>query len=235
MKTQDKKKIVYPRIPLLHESYDPETELSRARLFFQMMNRRRTVREFSDRPVAMATLRFIIKTASTAPSGANKQPWRFVVVTDPDIKKNIRQAAEAEEKQNYERRFPESWLHDLAHLQTDFNKPYLETAPALIVLFKEDYRIKPDGSKAKNYYVNESVGIAAGLLIAAIHNAGLVTVTHTPSPMGFLQKILARPQNEKPVLLLPVGHPAQGTTVPDINRKSLDEVMLVNPSHVPIS
>jgi len=202
---------------------EPE-QLRRAREFCELCTRRRSIREFSDRPVAKELLELIIKTAGTAPSGANKQPWRFVVVTDLKLKHEIRLAAEKEERENYERRMPQEWLDDLAALGTDWHKEFLEIAPALIVVFAISH--EPDGRK--NYYVSESVGIACGFLLAAIHNAGLVSLTHTPSPMGFLQKILNRPDNERPYLLIPVGYPKEGVKVPNIKRKELAEIVRWN-------
>ncbi len=216
-------------IPLSYQRMNPAEQMVRAREFFDLMRKRRTVREFSPDPVPMELIETLIATASTAPSGANKQPWRFVVVTDPGLKAKIRQAAEKEERENYEHRFPQDWLQDLAPLGTTWEKPFLEIAPVLIVMFKIDYGLDANGRRVKHYYVNESVGIAAGFLIAAIHNAGLVTVTHTPSPMGFLRDILQRPANEKPFLLLPVGYPADDVQVPNLKKKSLPEVMIVNP------
>jgi iodotyrosine deiodinase len=211
--------IPYNYIPI------PEPEqLRRAREFCELCTRRRSIREFSDRPVAKELLELIIKTAGTAPSGANKQPWRFVVVTDLKLKHEIRLAAEKEERENYERRMPQEWLDDLAALGTDWHKEFLEIAPALIVVFAISH--EPDGRK--NYYVSESVGIACGFLLAAIHNAGLVSLTHTPSPMGFLQKILNRPDNERPYLLIPVGYPKEGVKVPNIKRKELAEIVRWN-------
>jgi nitroreductase len=211
--------IPYNYIPIS----EPE-QLRRAREFCELCTRRRSIREFSDRPVAKELLELIIKTAGTAPSGANKQPWRFVVVTDLKLKHEIRLAAEKEERENYERRMPQEWLDDLAALGTDWHKEFLEIAPALIVVFAISH--EPDGRK--NYYVSESVGIACGFLLAAIHNAGLVSLTHTPSPMGFLQKILNRPDNERPYLLIPVGYPKEGVTVPNIKRKELAEIVRWN-------
>lgn len=216
------------RVPLEFERLPAAEQITRSAAFLNNMRRRRTARDFSPDPVPMQVIENIIATAATAPSGANKQPWRFVVVTDPALKSAIREAAEQEERENYTRRFPEAWLADLAPLGTSWEKPFLEIAPVLIVIFKIEYTILPNGEKAKHYYVNESVGIAAGMLIAAIHNAGLVTVTHTPSPMGFLQEILKRPRNEKPFLLLPVGYPAPEATVPRLTRKPLAEVMVRN-------
>lgn len=185
--------------------------------------RRRSVREFSDRPVPRTVIEQLLRIAGTAPSGANKQPWRFVVVTEPGLKRRIREAAEREERENYEHRMPDTWKNDLAPLGTDWHKPFLEIAPVLIIVFAASYDVV-DGVHRKNYYVKESVGIACGFLIAAIHFAGLVTLTHTPSPMDFLGRILGRPENEKPFLLLPVGYPAEGACVPDIRRKGLEEI-----------
>lgn len=220
------KKSTYPRQPLTFAMRAPEEQIARSQAFLDLMRGRRSVREFSPRPVPNEVIDNIIATAGTAPSGANKQPWRFIVVTDQRLKAQIRRAAEAEERENYERRFPPAWLADLAPLGTTWEKPFLEIAPVLIVLFKIEYTVNADGTKAKHYYVNDSVGIAAGFLIAAIHNAGLVTLTHTPSPMGFLQRILGRPKNEKPFLLLPVGYPAPEATVPRLEKKSLAEIRI---------
>ena len=209
-------------IPYRYLEMSEEEQFQRARSFSQFCNTRRSIREFSDRPVKKEIIELLLKTANTAPSGANKQPWQFVVVTDPQLKHEIRLMAEAEEKESYERRMPQEWLDDLAVLGTDWHKPFLEIAPVLIVVFSIAYT-KEEDRIHKNYYVKESVGIASGFLIAAIHNAGLVSLTHTPSPMDFLQKILNRPDNEKPFLLIPVGYPKEGTTVPDIQRKELEE------------
>ncbi len=167
----------------------------------------------------------LVLTASTAPSGAHRQPWRFVMVGDPEIKRKIRIAAEAEERKNYDGRLPPEWIEALAPLGTEEDKPYLEIAPWLVGLFEERFGIKPDGSQRKNFYVKESVGMAAGLFVAAVHNAGLVTVTHTPSPMAFLSEILGRPRNERPFAMFPIGYPAGGCVVPDIQRKPLDEIV----------
>lgn len=199
-----------------------QEQLERARSFYELCDLRRSIHEFSDRPVKKEVIELLLKTANTAPSGANKQPWQFIVVTDPRLKREIRLAAEAEEKESYEHRMPQEWLDDLADLGTDWHKPFLEIAPALIVVFSIAYTKEADRIH-KNYYVKESVGIASGFLLAAIHNAGLVSLTHTPSPMDFLQKILKRPDNEKPFLLIPLGYPKEGTRVPDIQRKKLDE------------
>lgn len=195
---------------------------------------RRTVRDFSPDPIARELVDEIVATAATAPSGANQQPWRFVVVSNPDIKRRIREAAEAEERENYDRRFPEVWKRHLEPLGTDWHKPFLETAPYLVVVFRVDYaehQIESEGSEVarvereKHYYVMESVGIAVGFLIAAIHTAGLVTVTHTPNPMKFLAEILGRPKNERAYLILPIGYPTPDAEVPDIHRKPIDEVV----------
>lgn len=210
--------------PLIHQEYAPEQMQARACELYTNLNARRTVREFSDRPVTREVIETIIRTASTAPSGANKQPWNFCVVTNPEIKAKIREAAEKEEFENYHGRMSDDWLDDLKKFGTNHIKPFLTTAPYIIVAFKKAFDLAADGSKEKNYYVNESVGLACGMLIAAIHNAGLVTVTHTPSPMNFLQKVLERPENERPFLLLPVGYPADDAQVPVIERKELEEM-----------
>jgi iodotyrosine deiodinase len=197
---------------------------TRAAQFHTQMARRRTVRDFSDRPVAREVIENCLRTAGSAPNGANLQPWHFVAVNDPALKHKIRAAAEAEEKEFYEHRAPNEWLEALAALGTDARKPFLETAPWLIAIFAQPYRLLPDGRKLKHYYATESVGIATGFLVAAVHEAGLVSLTHTPSPMGFLNKLLNRPAHEKPFLLLVVGHPADGAMVPDLRRKPLDEI-----------
>jgi iodotyrosine deiodinase len=188
------------------------------------MNKRRTVRDFSARAVPQKIIEDCIRTAATAPSGANMQPWHFVAISEPDLKHDIRVAAEAEEREFYEKRAPAEWLSALAALGTDANKPFLEVAPWLIAIFSQPCRVLPAGGRLKHYYVTESVGIATGLLIGALHHAGLATLTHTPSPMGFLNSMLGRPRYEKPFLLLVVGHPAEGALVPDIGRKALSEV-----------
>ena len=203
----------------------PEGEMvKRAKSFYEMMNRRRTVRSFSPEKFDICLLEYAIKTAGTAPSGAHKQPWRFVIVESPEIKKEIRIAAEKEEKESYEHRMPESWLNDLEPLGTDWHKEFLETAPYLIVVFRVDYGLE-EGEKRKHYYVSESVGIATGMLISALHNMGLATLTHTPSPMNFLRDILGMPKNERPFVLLPVGYPADDCEVPLLTRKELEEIM----------
>lgn len=196
--------------------------------FYERMTRRRTVRDYSDEDVPFEIIERAIQTAGTAPSGANMQPWRFVVVRDAETKRRIREAAEAEERASYEGRMPERWLRRLAPLGTDWRKPFLEIAPYLIVVFRIDYLIDETTNETEpTYYSQESVGIATGLLIASLHLAGLATLTHTPSPMRFLNEILGRPKNEKPYVLLPVGYPADDARVPDIERKPLDEIMSV--------
>lgn len=207
-----------------YREYPVDEMHRRARSFYEDMKRRRTVRDFSDRPVPREIIENCIRTAGTAPNGANKQPWYFAVVSDPEIKKKIREAAEEEEREFYENRATDEWLEALAPLGTDQNKPFLEDAPYLIAIFSESYGIKENGEKETHYYVKESVGIATGMLITAVHNAGLVSLTHTPSPMGFLNDILDRPLNERPFLLLVVGYPKENVNVPDITKKSLDEV-----------
>ena len=189
--------------------------------FLQLMQRRRTVRDFSSRPVNREVIEACIRAAGTAPSGANMQPWHFAAICDPELKHRIRIAAEKEEQEFYERRAPAEWLGALAALGTDATKPFLETAPWLIAIFSQPYRVNADGTRMKHYYATESVGIATGLLVAALHHAGLATLTHTPSPMGFLNQMIERPSQEKPFLLLVVGHPAEGAMVPDIQRKPL--------------
>ena len=210
--------------PLQFREYPIEKMQKRALDFFNLMRERRTVREFSDRDVPRDIIENCIRTAGTAPSGANMQPWHFVAVQDAEIKSQIREAAEAEEKEFYENRAPDDWLQALEPLGTDPEKPFLETAPWLIAIFAETYGLNEDSSRRKHYYVKESVGIATGILITAVHNAGLVSLTHTPSPMAFLNGILDRPENEKPFLLLAAGYPAEKVQVPDISKKSLNEI-----------
>ncbi len=219
----------YPFISLDHQRYTPGETGRRAGDFFELMDRRRSVREFSDEPVPRELIETAIRTASTAPSGAHRQPWRFVVVGDPEIKHRIRVAAEAEERKSYEERMPDEWLEALAPLGVDWHKPFLEVVPWIVVVFEELFGFYDDGRKRKNYYVRESVGIACGMFIAALHNMGLVTLTHTPSPMNFLRDILGRPRNEKPYILFPVGYPAADAEVPDLERKSLEEVAIWDP------
>lgn len=202
----------------------PEEMKTRAREFYEEIKRRRTLREFSARPVPREVIDDCLRAAGTAPSGANLQPWHFVVVSDPATKRKIREAAEVEEREFYSGKAPQEWLDALAPLGTDENKGYLEVAPCLIVVFAQNFALLEDGRKVKNYYVTESVGIALGFLIAALHHAGLATLTHTPSPMGFLSTVLDRPANERAYLLLVVGYPADGVQVPDITKKRLDEI-----------
>jgi len=225
------RKGAYPFKRLEFERITEDEQRRRAAEFETRMKARRTVRHFSSRAVPRELVEAAIRVAGRAPSGANQQPWTFVLVSNPEIKRQIRIAAEAEEKESYERRMPGDWLEALAPLGTDWHKEFLETAPYLIVVFRQDYGVArtPDGSerKVKHYYVQESVGIACGFLIAALHWMGLATLTHTPSPMGFLAKILNRPPNEKPYLLLPVGYPADNAEVPDISKHPLEKIMPV--------
>ena len=214
----------YPMIRYVRETVGPDQIFSKAAAYYSWMDSRRTCRDFSDKPIDKAIIQNIILTAATAPSGAHKQPWTFCVVKDNEMKKQIREAAEIEEKKSYSGRMSEEWLKDLAPIGTDWEKPFLETAPYLIIVFKRIYEIEEGGHKHQNYYVSESVGIACGFLLSAIHHAGLVALTHTPSPMNFLNKLLHRPENEKPFLLIPVGYPAGECWVPDLQRKTLDEV-----------
>ena len=214
----------YPTLPLQQYREFPIEEMrERLEAFYTDMNRRRTVREFSTRPVPRDLIETALKVANTAPSGANLQPWHFVAVSGPETKRKIREAAEAEEREFYTHRASEEWLAALEPLGTDERKPFLETAPYLIAVFLQKYGELPDGRKVKHYYPAESTGLATGLLIAALHRAGLVTLTHTPSPMKFLNEILGRPKSERPFLLLVVGYPAEAARVPDIGRKSLEE------------
>ena len=206
----------YPR-------YSEAEMISRARAQYEHLQRRRTVRDFSDQPVPREVIESCIQTAGTAPSGANQQPWHFAVVSDPEIKRQIRSAAEAEEQEFYAHRASDEWLEALSHLGTDAQKPFLETAPYLIGIFSRNYDLLEDGSRSKNYYVSESVGIAAGMLIAALHQCGLSTLTHTPSPMGFLNEVMDRPSHERAVILLVVGYPSEDAIVPVLKRKDLEE------------
>lgn len=212
-------------VPLSAYERLPEDEMRRrAEAFLDEMRRRRTVRDFSDLPVPRDIIETCLLAAGTAPNGANRQPWRFVAVADAEVKGRIREAAEEEERAFYSGRAPDEWLEALEHLGTDEHKPFLESAPWLIVIFAESYEVEGDGSRAKNYYVQESVGIATGMLITALHRAGLVTLTHTPSPMKFLNQVLGRPENERPFLVLVAGYPAENATVPEITKKPLEEI-----------
>jgi nitroreductase len=219
--------MTFPTIPYERARMSEEEMIAAAREFLETVRLRRTVREFSPDPVPDAVIAMAIEAASLAPSGANMQPWKFVVVKDAEIKRRIREAAEKEEHENYHGRMTEEWLRALAPLQTDWRKEFLEIAPALIVVFKEDYGLDASGAHVTHYYVNESVGIACGFLLAALNAAGLATLTHTPSPMGFLRDILERPKNEKAFLLIPVGYPAEGCRVPNIAKKKLADVMSI--------
>jgi len=211
-------------IPLSFQRLEPTLSSERSKDLYSELNTRRSVREFSDDPVPREWIERAILTASTAPSGAHRQPWRFIAVSDRAVKREIRLAAEAEEKRNYGGRMPTDWLEALAPIGTGPEKPYLEIAPWLVVCFEEGHRFDESGNREKNYYVKESVGIACGMLITALHHMGLATLTHTPSPMGFLAKILDRPANERPFLLFPVGYPAAGAQVPNLTRKPLEEI-----------
>ncbi|SEB35226.1 Nitroreductase [Tenacibaculum sp. MAR_2009_124] len=204
--------------------YDENEMLERSRDYFDWLNKRRSVREFSNKPVPKEIIENIILSASTAPSGAHKQPWTFCAISNASLKSSLRKAAEIEEKLGYEVRMSDRWKEDLAHLGTDMYKPFIENAPWIIVAFKRVYEIDEDGSRHNNYYVNESVGIACGMMISAIHNAGLVTLTHTPSPMNFLAKLLDRPANERAFILFPVGYAEDNAYVPKLDRKSIDQV-----------
>lgn len=221
----DKKEINgYPFISYSKKELSTFEIVDSTKSFYQFMNTRRSIREFSNRAIEKEVITNIILTASTAPSGAHKQPWTFCVVSNPAIKKKIRIAAEEEEKKSYNDRMSDEWLKDLAPLGTDWQKPFLEIAPYLLIVFKRIYEIDENGHKHQNYYVQESVGLATGFLLSAIHHAGLVALTHTPSPMNFLTKLLDRPENEKPFLLIPIGYPANECWVPDIKRKELNEI-----------
>jgi len=212
-------------IPLVFSVQEERLMEASAALFYEQMSKRRSVRDFSDRPIPRSVLEHAVLAAGSAPSGANMQPWHFVVVQDPTIKKQIREAAEIEERELYDNRASDEWLQALAPLGTDANKPFLERAPALIAIFLKKVTIDEAGVKHKNYYPSESVGIATGMLITALHQAGLGTLTHTPSPMKFLTKILDRPSHERPFLLLVVGYPAMGALVPNIERLPLGEIV----------
>ena len=213
-------------VPLEFVRYSDDEQLSRSRGLLDEMRTRRTVRHFSREPVPDELIENAVATAGTAPSGAHQQPWTFVVVSDPSVKRRIREAAETEERRSYESRMPDEWLEALRPLGTDWRKPHIEDAPFVIVVFEQVYRVREDGAKTKHYYVRESVGIAVGLLLASLHHAGVATLTHTPSPMGFLREILGRPESERPYALIPVGYPAAGCTVPALERKPVDEILV---------
>jgi nitroreductase len=217
----------HPFVPLEFQEFPQPEMRRRAREFYETMRRRRSVRHFSDRPVPVEIVHEAIRTAGTSPSGAHKQPWHFALVGDPHIKRQIREAAEAEERESYEHRMPDAWLEDLEPLGTDWHKPFLTTCPWLIVVFSQPYGLDPagPGGKKKHYYVQESVGISVGMLLTALHVAGLATLTHTPSPMGFLQRILRRPDNERAYMLVALGYPAPACEVPDLTRKALGDIL----------
>ncbi len=214
----------YPFTRYERETFTADEMLLRTKEYYAWMDTRRTVRDFSDKAVPKDVIENLLMTASTAPSGAHKQPWTFCAVSDPAIKKQIRVAAEKEEYESYTSRMSEEWLADLRPLQTDWKKEFLEIAPYLIIVFKKAYDLDGDGVKHTNYYVSESVGLACGFLLSAIHQAGLVALTHTPSPMNFLSTVLDRPSNERPFLLIPVGYPADEVYVPQLERKSLKDI-----------
>lgn len=214
----------YPFVAYSKETYSSPVMIQKSDEFYKWLDKRRTIRDFSDKYVPKEVIEKIILSASSAPSGAHKQPWTFCVISDPTLKKQIRTEAEKEEFESYNGRMPEEWLNDLRPLQTDWKKEFLETAPYLIIVFKKSYELKQDGSRGTVYYATESCGLACGFLLAAIHQAGLGALTHTPSPMNFLSKVLNRPENEKPFLLIPVGYPANECWVPDLARKPIVQV-----------
>jgi len=214
----------FPFVPLDFTRRSPAESLTRAQAFYEEMNRRRTTRQFATDPVPRALIESAIRTAGTAPSGAHQQPWTFVAVADPEVKRKLREAAEEEEREFYAGRAPQEWIDALAPLGTDEHKPHLTDAPWLVVLFRQAYGLNADGTKRTYYYTQESCGIAAGFFIAAIHQMGLVTLTHTPNPMAFVAELLGRPRNEKAMLIMPVGYPADGARVPDLSRKSIDQI-----------
>lgn len=216
----------FPFVPYQKETFDAKEMQIRSLGFYEWADKRRTCRDICNREVPRNVIENILLTASTAPSGAHKQPWTFCAISNAELKKAIRQAAEQEEYKGYHGRMSEEWLQDLAPIGTDWQKPFLETAPWLIVVFRRSFETEPAGTKRQNYYVQESCGIACGFLLAAIHHAGLVALTHTPSPMGFLGQLLNRPENEKPFLLIPVGYAADEAWVPDLKRKGLEEISI---------
>ncbi len=215
----------HPFVRYIPFTFSEEEMIKRSSEFYEWISNRRTVRDFSNKPIPKEVIDKLLLAASTAPSGAHKQPWTFCVVSNPEIKKQIRIEAEKEEQESYEGRMSKDWIKDLEPLQTDWRKPFLEIAPLLIVVFKKAYELESDGAKRTNYYVSESLGLACGFLLTAIHHAGLVALTHTPSPMNFLSKILKRPENERPFLLIPIGYSATETFVPDLKRKELKEIV----------
>lgn len=211
-------------IPYTRDTYSEDEMITRSRAYYEWLDGRRSLRAFSSREVPRQVMENLVMAASSAPSGAHKQPWTFCLVGDPALKQQIRLGAEEEERRNYQVRMSEEWLEDLQPFDTDWNKPFLEDAPWLVVVFKQIYGME-NGQKRSHYYVNESVGLACGFLLTAIHHAGLVALTHTPSPMNFLAEILGRPSHERPYLLIPVGYPPEGAQVPLLRRKSLSEVV----------
>ena len=224
MRTKTKNIKGHEHVYYERDTYEPEEAVRRVKDFYTWLDTRRTVREISDKPVPRELVEHLVMSASTAPSGAHKQPWTFCLVSNPELKSEIRKAAEKEEYESYSGRMSERWKKDLEPLGTDWNKPFLEKAPWLVIVFKRVYELDENGVKHNNYYVNESVGIACGFFLTALHKAGLVTLTHTPSPMNFLTKLLNRPDNERPYLLLPIGYPEDEVYVPAIERKPLDQV-----------
>lgn len=216
----------YPHTPYRQEEFSAEEMIARSESYFQFMDKRRSLRYFSDKDVPKKVIENIIKTASTAPSGAHKQPWKFCVISNTELKSSIRATAEKEEYDSYNGRMKDTWLEDLEPLGTDWVKEFIDLAPWIVVIMKVAYEVDANGEKHNNYYVSESVGIAAGFLLSAIHHSGLVGLTHTPSPMNFLAKALNRPENERPFLLVPIGYPAEDATVPELKRKGLNEVAL---------
>jgi len=215
----------HPFIPYQREAFDDKEMINKSATFYAWADERRSVREFSSKPVPQEVMENILMTASTAPSGAHKQPWTFCLISNKELKSKLRALAEEEEKKSYDGRMSEVWLKDLEPLGTDWEKEFIDIAPWIVVVMKRPYEINEDGSKHQNYYVAESVGLASGFLLMAIHNAGLVGLTHTPSPMNFIAKALNRPENERPFLLIPVGHPSDNAEVPDLVRKSKAEVI----------
>lgn len=215
----------YPFIDYKGKTFSDDEMIKRSQSFFDWADERRSVREFSAKPIPKEVMENIIATASTAPSGAHKQPWTFCLISNTELKAKLRELAEEEEKKSYDGRMSDEWLKDLEPLGTNWEKEFIDVAPWIVIVLKRAYEIGPNGEKKNNYYVNESVGLAAGFLLMAIHNVGLVALTHTPSPMNFIAKALNRPENERPFLLIPVGHPAEDAQVPDLKRKSLGEVI----------
>ncbi len=216
----------FPFIDYTRESYSSEEMIEKSKSFFEWADERRSVRDFSDKPVPREVLENILMTGSTAPSGAHKQPWTFCLISNTALKSKLRALAEEEEKKSYDGRMSDEWLEDLAPLGTDWEKEFIDIAPWIVIVMKRPYEIKEDGSKRQNYYVSESVGLASGFLLMAVHNAGLVALTHTPSPMNFIAKALERPDNERPFLLIPVGYPSKTARVPDITRKSKEDTIV---------